>query len=151
MSDAPTFSAKQVCAALDVPHGTLNSWAHFGYFKGFDASETTPGKARKFTLRDLVKLATIKTLLDFGLTSDRARGVASIAVRGMDARSPQKIRVLLYADNNEAVLLDEQESAAGAMLELSVYPQAIIDELKARLSAAEVATKGTARIRSGGG
>jgi hypothetical protein len=133
----PTFAAKQVCAALGVPHGTLNSWAHMGFFREFDAATTTPGKARKFSLDDLFLLSIRTHLLDFGISGGRAKSWAQhCADHVKKGPPPAKLRMLLYA-NREEILLDDQEPGPGLMLELTIYPQMILAALKRRLAAAD--------------
>jgi len=71
----PTFTAKQACIALDVPRGTLNWWAHQGLMRDLRSLSTTPGKARRFTLTDVVVLGIMKRLMN-------APGIGLLACRG---------------------------------------------------------------------
>jgi DNA-binding transcriptional MerR regulator len=131
-----TFAAKQVCAALGVPHGTLNSWAHAGYFHEFDAAITIPGKARKFSLDDLFYLSIMIRLIDLGFSVKTARSLSKRCLSYME-NSPTKIRMLVYDDDREEILLNDQEVGPGATIEVSIFPQAIVAELKRRLAAAD--------------
>jgi hypothetical protein len=133
----PTFAAKQVCAALGVPHGTLNSWAHAGYFREFDSAFTTPGKARKFSLDDLFYLSIMTHFLDFGISARTAKSWSKTCAHHMKILSPMQIKMLLYADGRDEVLLDNQEPQPEAIFELTIYPQTIFAELKRRLAAAD--------------
>jgi DNA-binding transcriptional MerR regulator len=144
---AVTFTAKQVCAALGIPRGTLNAWAHAGYFFGFDAEFTRPGKSRRYSPDDLSRLAIIKYLVDFGVSMHQARIWADISVHYMNSETPTKIRAVLSSGSLQLILLDDQpfESALGdaadraserneTLLELVIYPRAIVVEVKRRLS-----------------
>jgi DNA-binding transcriptional MerR regulator len=125
-----TFSGKDVCQALGVPSGTLNSWAYHGWFKGLDAEKTTPGKARQFTLEDLVRLAVTKHLVDFGVAAERARPLAALCVQYFDA-SPMPEFSLSFDGKSEEIGLGEDTSKA--LVKLTVYPMEIIRTLKERL------------------
>jgi len=46
--------------AANIGTSTMNSWAHRRYFDAFDGVETTPGKARPFTVLDCVRLNAMK-------------------------------------------------------------------------------------------
>lgn len=60
MTDEMRFPPRLVCAALNIPAGTLATWANRGMLRNFDAAHTTPGKARMFTMRDALALALLK-------------------------------------------------------------------------------------------
>jgi hypothetical protein len=132
----PTFTAKDVCQALNVPHGTLNSWAFHGWFVGLDAEKTTPGKARRFSLRDLFQLAIMKQLVDIGLLAEKARNWADICVRHMDQWYFTEFHALRYPDDDEWVIhLDDfrEPPRSGASVRLTVYPVEIVNAVKQRL------------------
>jgi hypothetical protein len=131
----PTFAASDVCQALDVPHGTLNSWAYHGWFEGLDAEKTTPGKARRFTLADLFRLAIIKYLVEFGITAERARPWALQCVKYMDQVPVSEMHVLIYRDNQMFHLgeLMREPPPPGALLRLTIFPAEIVKTLKERL------------------
>jgi hypothetical protein len=133
-SPVPTFIAKQVCAALDVSHGTLNSWAHAGFFREFDAATTTPGKARKFSFNDLFRLLLSVYCSDFGFAPATSRKLSNLALDNSDYL---RIRIVQYADNSEDILLDDQQYKDNPTLELSIFPDAIRDELSRRLAASD--------------
>jgi DNA-binding transcriptional MerR regulator len=133
----PTFAAKQVCAALGVPHGTLNSWAHAGFFREFDAATTTPGKARRFSLNDLVRLSIMSRLLDVGFPTRKAKSLSQLCLHHIETISPTKIRMLTYPDNREEILLDDHKSGPEPILELIIYPRMVVAELKRRLAEAD--------------
>lgn len=75
-----TFTAKEVCAALAVPRGTLNSWAYHGVFKELDAPSVTAGKSRSFTRRDVHTLAIFKSLIGLGFSAKSALKYSASAV-----------------------------------------------------------------------
>jgi hypothetical protein len=58
--DDVLFPPRLVCAALDIPHGTLGSWAARGHLANFDAAFASRGKARQFTLKDALSLALLR-------------------------------------------------------------------------------------------
>lgn len=133
----PTFAAKQVCAALGVSHGTLNSWAHAGYFRQFDAGPTTPGKARKFSFDDLLILLIRSQVADFD-PSAKAWSWSKLCVEYMKSSSPSQINFLFYADGRVEIRLDDQEVGTGKVtLRLTIYPQTLEAELRQRLAAAD--------------
>jgi hypothetical protein len=137
----PTFTAKAVCAAIGVPHGTLNSWAHAGVLRRFRASTTTPGKARRFPLRDLIMLAAIKRFSDLGIAPERAAGWARVMIRLMDRLGPQmtELNVRVYEDQdsvlpNDGLMAQEAQPKAGELVKVTIYPHAIVKDLKAKLA-----------------
>lgn len=125
-----TFSGQDVCRALGVPSGTLNSWAYHGWFKGFDAEKTVSGKARQFTIEDLMRLAVLKHLVDFGVAMERARPLAALCVQYFDA-APMSEFSLSFDGTNEEIGLGGDMSKA--LVKLTVYPMEIIRTLKERL------------------
>jgi hypothetical protein len=139
---APTFAARDVCHAIDVPHGTLNSWAHYGLFKDLDAAKTTPGKARRFTLADLYRLAILKQLIDFGISAERARQWSTLCVKYMDLAGPSlsEMHVLIYRETEMVHLGDLMDGPPppGALLRLTIYPAEIVKTLKERLGLAGI-------------
>jgi len=132
----PTFTARDVCRALDVPHGTLNSWAFHGWFVGLDAEKTTPGKARRFTLSDLFRLAILKYLVEFGINAYRARDWAKHCVKYMDRAPVSEMHILVYRDDHYTIHLGDlmrKPVSSGALLRLTIYPAEIVHALKERL------------------
>lgn len=131
-----TFTPRQVCIALNVPHGTLNSWAHAGLFKGLDAEKTVPGKARKFTLRDLRYLAVMAELLYIGMSAERARYYAAYCVRNW----PESLRIEAHPSafvDTEMLLVGNEEPddpEATPTLELKINPKPISDLMDERLA-----------------
>lgn len=133
----PTFAAKDVCRALNVPHGTLNSWAFHGFFKGLDAEKTTPGKARRFTLADLFRLGILNYLMSFGISAERARVWAMQCVSYMDHAPLSEMTISVYRDHDEIRLDGELMSepvAPGILLRLTIFPAEIVRTLKERLA-----------------
>jgi MerR HTH family regulatory protein len=132
----PTFTPKAVCQALGIPSGTLNSWAFHGWFKGLDAEKTTPGKARRFTLDDLLRLAILKHLVDFGITAERARPWALLCVRYMDEAKFSEMSILANRDGVDEIRLDDdlmsEPPRPGVLLRLKIYPAEIVAGLKER-------------------
>jgi hypothetical protein len=125
-----TFSGQDVCQALGVTSGTLNSWAYHGWFKGFDAEKTVPGRARQFTVEDLMRLAVLKHLVDFGIAMERARPLAALCVQYFD-QSPMAEFSLSFDGTNEEIGFGGD--ASKALVRLTVYPTQIIRSLKERL------------------
>jgi DNA-binding transcriptional MerR regulator len=135
----PTFTPNAVCQALGITSGTLNSWAYHGWFKGLDAERTTPGRARRFTLEDLIRLAVLKHLVEFGINMERARPLAALCVRYMDEAPIFEFNIS-FNGNHEEIRLDEdmmsEPASAGALVKLTVYPGEIVKTLKQRLGVA---------------
>jgi hypothetical protein len=67
MTDMDRLPPRVVCAALDIPIGTLGTWAKRGYFANFDAAVTSKGQARLFTLTDALALALVKAASKYSL------------------------------------------------------------------------------------
>jgi hypothetical protein len=133
---APTYTAKDVIRGLDIPHGTLNSWAFHGLFQGLDAEKTTPGKARKFTRADLYRLATMKWLMDFGISAGRANEWAIQCINYMCEAPIYKMTVLAYEDG-WAIRKDDGSippfEVPGVIMTLTIYPAEIVRALDERL------------------
>jgi hypothetical protein len=137
---SPTFVAKDVCHALDIPHGTLNSWAFHGLFRDLDAATTKPGRPRKFTLADLFRLAIAKSLLDFGISGENARSWSTLCVSYMDQAKITEMWILIYRDFVQVHIVGDLEGLElpppGALLRLTIYPLEIVKELQERLGVA---------------
>jgi hypothetical protein len=131
----PTFAAQEVCRALGIPHGTLNSWAFHGWFEGLDAEKTTPGKARRFTLADLFRLAILKRLVELGITAEKARPWALQCVDYMEKEPISEMNVMIYDDGE--IYHIAGPAPAGALLRLTIYPTEIVRTLKERLGVAD--------------
>ncbi len=133
----PTFSAKQVCTALEISRGMLNNWASDGYFKDFDAEAAKPGLARQFSLDDLYRLAIFRLLLDHGVPANQAQGWAILAVKYMKGPlRPQKLRFARGIDP-ESMLLDEQTVPGHEpTVEIVIYLNALTNQMRQRLGLA---------------
>ena len=134
-----TFTPKAVCQALDITSGTLNSWAFHGWFKGLDSEKTKPGKARKFTLNDLVSLAVLKQLVEFGINAERARPLAQLCINYMEEAPISEFSILFDANGDyKEIRLDEdmmsEPTAFKPVVKLTVYPAEIVRSLKERLA-----------------
>jgi hypothetical protein len=138
-AEKPTFVAQDVCRALAVPRGTLNSWAYHGWFEGFDAERTKPGQARQFTLDDLIRLSILKRLVDSGIRADQAKSLATVCVVLFEDLSlisefsvsfgAEGGRMEMWANGN----MISEPSGKEPVVKITVYPKAIIDVLKERL------------------
>jgi hypothetical protein len=144
MEQSPTFTAGDVCRALDVPRGTLNSWAHHGWFEGFDSQETTPRKARQFTLPDLIRLAIIRTLTGQGIDSHLAWPLMDQTIRLISRPGGEaitEVSLLVFEDGSTEFRTDEALMATqpqvAPIMRLTIYPRAIVNALKRRLDAGE--------------
>jgi hypothetical protein len=143
-----TFTPKQICAALEIPHGTLNSWAHSGFFRGFDSESTEPGKARRYSLGDLTRLSLMKYFIHLGIPVGRARAIATVCYHTITDLSPLKItkfKFLMSMDgsfhmpllNNETIetRLPVGTPAPPIPMEVVVYPSVILAEVLRRIEA----------------
>jgi hypothetical protein len=103
------------------------------------AARTTAGKARQFSLPDVLVLATVKKLGDLGISPMRAAGWAKMMVRWMDRLGPQMTEwnIRIYGDS-ESVLPDDElmseKPAPGARFKLTIYPGEIVADLKSKLA-----------------
>ena len=135
---APTFTAGPVCTALGIAHGTLNSWAHSGFFERLDAATTTKGKARRFTLRDLAWLSVWTLALDLGIGTARARFYADATVAFMSRATRQeaahRVRFAIGGPSDE-ILLDDAEPSSQPTAEFTIYPFALMEKARDRLRA----------------
>jgi hypothetical protein len=136
----PTFTATKVCEALNVPRGTLGSWAYHypDFFRRLDAGTTVAGKARQYTLKDLFRLAIFRHLLDFGIKGERATSWSSFCVEYMDRfEGITEMHIFLYPDEHEETRFnnDAMTSAVtpGWNLRLSISLLSIIQGVKVRL------------------
>lgn len=136
--DRPTFTSSAVCAALDLPRGTLNSWAFKGAMRHFDSANTTAGLARQFTLRDVLALAIIKRLVRTPLrirlaaASEWAR-VATDAVGA--AADPGSVRELIWceADGRQHLLTSGMEIPANPRRTIRIGLVEIFEPVRRRL------------------
>ena len=137
----PIFNIAEVCRALPVPRGTLGSWAHHhpDFFRRLDAGTTVPGRARRYTLKDLFKLAIFRRLLDFGMKGERATGWADYCVEHMNRYGPHitELHVFLYPDDHEELRFNNDVMTTpitpGFDLHLIVSLVPIIEGMKVRL------------------
>jgi DNA-binding transcriptional MerR regulator len=134
-----TFTPAAVCKAFGIPSGTLNSWAYHGWFDGFDAERTKPGQARKFTFNDLIRLAILKRLVDFGIRAEQAKPLATLCVVLFEDPSIiSEFSVSFGAEGSQAEMWANgnrisEPSGTEPVVKITVYPKAIIDALKERL------------------
>lgn len=89
------YPPRIVSKALSIPAGTLATWAKRGWMANLDAAFAEGrGKARMFTLRDVLALALIKYASDKGTTQPE---IISYAPDAADAflRHPDQIKHLI--------------------------------------------------------
>jgi MerR HTH family regulatory protein len=145
---APTFTPKQVCAALEIPHGTLNSWAHSGVLLGFDAELTEPGKARRYSFADLTRLSLMKYFILLGMPVGKSRALSTVCYRYIIESRPVEVRqiqLLMSVDGNFSwTLLNDDtiekrfpvgSSVPPIPMELIIYPSEILAEVMRRMEA----------------
>ena len=151
---ATTFTAKAVCAAVGLSHGTLNSWAHSGLFKKFTSAATTPGKARQFTHEDIVRLAVIKRLTVFGIAPSRAAQLASDLVYFAAAYGPlmTEFNYRVHDHGEESALpndgLVSPPQRTDALLKLTIYTEPLFADLLDKLGEPETVTEPEEPIKS---
>lgn len=136
--DQPTYTASQVCKALGIPHGTLNSWAHAGYFESFDAAETTAGKARDFTFNDAIRLGIIRLLAGIGAPKRGIKGVLGFW-QGYHAATDEELTEIRMRVNTSGELFDmttnvgNRPSPLPSALDLLIHVGQIRNDLSERL------------------
>jgi hypothetical protein len=130
-----TFTAKQVCSAVPIPQGTLNSWAHAGLLRDLSGAETTAGRARRFTLDDVFFLAILRQLLDFGVSSRYAKPWSEECVYQMrrHGKDATEMSVRIYQDEMQ-ISLNNIAARPNEFIRLVIYPWRIVDGLEARLT-----------------
>lgn len=148
--DPPTFTPKQVCAALEIPHGTLNSWAHVGILEGYDAEFTRKGKARHYSVRDLIRLSMIKYLMKLGMTLPYASSWVK-RFSGTDLSTPDtwvRVSVLLDGSIRNSAIWEAQserlrppEPEEEVAFEMIFYPARIISNALSRIAPSKVRTE----------
>ena len=131
MESPPTFTAKQVCGALEISRGMLNNWLSDGYFKQFDAPNVSAGRPRAFSLLDLYRLAFFRVLLDHGTPARQAEGWATFTVSAMDRNQPKQ--TVRYSREPDYILFDSQKPKDAAVVEIVVHIPALTNELRVRL------------------
>lgn len=128
------FTAAEACKALNVPRGTLNSWAFYGLFDGLSGEKTTSGKARKFSRPDLLQLATMRQLLALGVRGKQAAQWARVCVEGGDCDEAH----LVTTDDGELTFRIPERATdpepEGVVARLVIYPREIELALRRRLN-----------------
>ena len=132
-----TFTAAEACKALNVPRGTLNSWAFYGLFDGLSGEKTTPGKARRFSRPDLLQLAIMRQLLALGVAGKQAAQWARVCVililEGGDCDEAH----LVTTDDGELTFRIPERATdpepEGVVARLVIYPREIELALRRRL------------------
>jgi DNA-binding transcriptional MerR regulator len=134
-SPPPTFTAVQICTALEISRGMLNNWLNDGYFKQFVDPNARPGRARKFSIDDLYRLAIFRLLLDHGVPVRQAEGWANLTVHHMNGPSqsrPTRVRIVRGVD---VLLFDDMTPPQGhePAAEIVIHLHALTNQLRQRL------------------
>jgi hypothetical protein len=145
-----TFRARDVCAAIGLPPGTLSSWKQAGALRNLTGGQTSQGKARRFTVEDVTRLAITKAITETGIAIESAANWAGFCVNYMDnwGEAVTEFNILFY--ENDLVLranddLMTEPAAPGAYARFTIYPWKIVDRLKVWLGAIELITIGAGR------
>jgi hypothetical protein len=131
----PMFKAKAVLEALGIKHGTLSSWGYRDRLKKLGAAATTSGKARRFTVDDVARLALFKRLRDAGLPAEQSLEWAALCVSYMNVGAIDEFSICTSVDGEISLLLNEPV-APGTATKITIYPGVILAALKARLGVA---------------
>jgi hypothetical protein len=76
-----SYPPRVVCRLLNIPPGTLATWASRRYFDNFDGQTGARGKARMFSRADVLALALIKAASDWSLMPVSLPGFSPKAAR----------------------------------------------------------------------
>ena len=142
---AATYSAKRVATALMIPHGTLNSWAHEGYFSALDGVETVPGKARAFTLLDVMRISLMVYLIRRG----ESPALAAEAMNDSNVKSWMSYLLNFdFLDDKGAYLVTLQPIYETGRRQFTVYNDSklLLEDLTSRLSPTGLYSSPTAVI-----
>ena len=130
------FPPRVVCRVLDIPAGTLATWADRGYFANFDAAFAERGKARLFSRKDVLALALIKSASTYGVLTSEISAFAPMAAEAVLRHGPsvRELIVRQYEGENSAtsirynddVMADPPE--AGAVVTISLNLTHIFDK-----------------------
>ncbi|BGE84653.1 MULTISPECIES: hypothetical protein [Methylosinus] len=99
-----TFPPRVICRVLDIPQGTLATWADRGYFANFDAAFAERGKARLFSRKDVLALALIKCASTYGVLTSEISSFAPMAAEA----------VLHYGPNIRELIIRQYEGESSA-------------------------------------
>lgn len=143
--DETRYPPRIVCAALDIPHGTLSTWAKRGLLANFSVAFAQRGKARLFNAEDVLALALIKAASDYQVLPVELSSFASAAadqfmrhpdhIREVSIRYYQGSDLKVSIRYNDDVMTDPPEE--GAVVTITFDVRAIftkaIASLKARM------------------
>jgi hypothetical protein len=132
------FAAAEACTALNIPRGTLNSWAFNGLLKNLSGEKTSPGKARKFSRADLLHLAIMRQLLSLGVAGKQANEWAGLCVTAiLEGGDCNEAHLIMTDDGALTFRLPERATEPepeGAVLRLVIYPRVTELALRRRLN-----------------
>jgi DNA-binding transcriptional MerR regulator len=143
-TDSPTFSASVVCAALGLSPDKLNTWAHRGLLRQFQSATTSPGVARRFTVRDVLHLGIMARVnLSLGIPPERAVTFAIQAVDAIEDHGIEHIKqvVWILTEDSEQFRFNDDvmkvPRPANPLMTLEIELKPILDDVKQRLQASE--------------
>jgi len=120
MSAIKSFTAKDVCAALDISRSRLHQWAQL---PPFSERPTRERSARHFSKADLLMFAVLQTLEDaFGMKSRDMVDVPAKIYQYLNAprQSPYEEWVFIPLNSGEARTVQEQAiTSAGWIIDMT--------------------------------
>jgi hypothetical protein len=100
-SPEPTYALSVISKALDIPPGTLATWARRGWMANFHAAkERQRGRAQQFDQADVLALALIRLGSEHGVTAPELIAYFPTAVRDY-LDHPEEIRQLIIGWSTE--------------------------------------------------
>jgi hypothetical protein len=127
------FPPRAVQRALLIPSGTLSTWARNGWMTNFDvAMRQGRGKAKLFSVSDVLALALIKFCSDRGITQTSVICNAPEVADAYLQHGPQitEVTFLWYRDMESVRFNDEvmkDPADPGALLRITINVQEIFD------------------------
>jgi len=97
-----TFSRKEVCRLFDLSEGRLRYWDQ----SGFLSPSAHEGRRRRYTFQDLISVRSAKTLIESGVSLQRARRIIA-DLRDKLPRSTHPLRQLRIKGDARTVIIVE--------------------------------------------
>ena len=143
------YSGPQVCRLVGITYRQLDYWARTGLLTPSLASATGSGTKRRYDYTDVLELKVIKSLLDAGVSLQRARRAVDCLRDGLGQDVAATSLVLtptgsvLAKSNGEIV--DLLQGGQGVF---NIVPLAgVIDDLRSEISALADADRRATKVR----
>jgi DNA-binding transcriptional MerR regulator len=137
-----TYTLAEVSRLFDVSESRLRYWDRSGFLK----PSGDDGERRVYTFQDLVGIRSAKTLLDGGVTLQRARRILSSLKEKLPQSTQPLGRLRILSDSRTVTVIDEErefEADSGQLLldfSVSSIAESIVSTLAPRRSHPELRT-----------